>query len=90
MNRLPRDVAAAAVLTGVSALAGLAEGQDTPAAIIAAQIRTQGYSCADPVTAERDVGASAPNSAVWILRCGNARYRVRLVPDMAAQVTRLE
>lgn len=78
------------VLTSVATLAGLAEGQDSPASIIAAQIRSQGYSCAEPVTAARDVGASAPYSAVWIMRCANARYRVRLVPDMAAQVTRLE
>jgi hypothetical protein len=84
------DVAAGVVLTCLSALAGLAQGQETPAGIIAAQIRSQGYACTEPVAAMRDSQASRPNGVVWRLRCGNARYRVRLVPDMAAEVTRIE
>ncbi|HEY1246310.1 MAG TPA: hypothetical protein VGF29_15910 [Hyphomicrobiaceae bacterium] len=88
LRRLPADVAAAAALTSLSALAGLAE--DVPADIIAAQIRTQGYACSTPVTASRDRAASRPDETVWLLQCGNARYRVQLVPDMAAQVTQLE
>jgi hypothetical protein len=88
LRRLPADVAAAAALTCLSALAGLAE--DVPADIIAAQIRTQGYACNTPVTATRDRAASRPNETVWLLQCGNVRYRVQLVPDMAAQVTQLE
>ena len=88
-GRLPLDVLAAVALTGLWALAAVAQ-TDTPATIIAAQIRAQGYNCTLPVAAERDRQASAPNEAVWILSCGNARYRVRLVPDMAAQVTQLD
>jgi hypothetical protein len=88
LRRLPVDVAAAVALTCLWALAGLAE--DAPADIIAAQIRTQGYACSTPVTATRDRAASRPNETVWLLQCGNARYRVQLVPDMAAQVTQLE
>ena len=30
--------------------------------------------------------AFKPNEAVWTLRCDNGSYRVRLVPDMAAEV----
>ena len=89
-RRFAVDVAAAIVLTGGSALAAFAQGVDTPAAIVAAQIRTQGYACADPVSAARDRQASRPNVTVWVLRCRNAIYRVQLVPDMAAQVTLLE
>jgi hypothetical protein len=88
LRRLPADVAAAAALTSLSAFAGLAE--EAPADSIAAQIRTQGYACSAPVTAKRDRAASRPNETVWFLQCGNARYRVQLVPDMAAQVTQLE
>jgi hypothetical protein len=84
------DVATAAALTGLSALAGFAQEVVTPAGTIAAQIRTQGYACADPVSATRDPQASRPHVTVWILRCGNASYRVELVPDMAAQVTQLK
>ena len=63
-----------------------AEGADTPASIIADQIRRQGYPCEEPRQAERDRQASRPNETVWMLRCGNAAYRVTLIPDMAARV----
>jgi hypothetical protein len=84
------DVATAVALTGLSALAGLAQEVGTPGSIVAAQIRTQGYACTDPVSATHDSQASRPHVTVWILRCGNASYRVQLVPDMAAQVTQLK
>jgi len=92
MTRLPGAVApVAAALACLSAsAAGLAQQTGTPASIIAAQLRTQGYACRTPVSATRDRQASRPNVTVWVLRCANASYRVRLVPDMAAQVTQLE
>jgi len=62
---------------------------DTPVNIISDQIRRQGYACDEPRQAERDREASRPNLTVWILRCGNATYRVTLIPDMAARVERL-
>jgi hypothetical protein len=90
LGRQSADMAAAFALTCWSALAVLAAEPDGPAGIIAAQIRSQGYACSAPVEATRDPQASGPDSAVWVLACQNARYRVRLVPDMAAQVTRLD
>jgi hypothetical protein len=78
------------VLAGLQAGAGLAQVPDTPAGIVAAHIRSQGYVCRQPVAAVRDRRASRPNGTVWMLRCRNARYRVQLVPDMAAEVTRIE
>jgi hypothetical protein len=81
---------AAATIAALQVHAGLAEGPGTPASIVAAQIRAQGYACAGPVAATRDRRASRPNGAVWTLRCRNASYRVRLVPDMAAEVARIE
>jgi hypothetical protein len=89
-RRVPADAAAAVALTCLSGLAALAQESETPAGIIAAHIRTQGYACSQPISATRDRQASTPNEAVWVLRCQNARYRVRLVPDMGAQVTRLQ
>jgi hypothetical protein len=56
---------------------------------VAAQIRSQGYQCDWPVTARRSVKRSGRDSAVWLLSCANAAYRVRLDPDMAARVTKL-
>ncbi len=65
-----------------------AQAEEMPAEIIAAQIRDQGYPCAKALSAERDGERS--DDAVWILKCENAKYRVKLVPDMAAHVERLD
>ena len=64
--------------------------QDSPKNIIAAQIRDQGYKCDSPQSADQDMQASKPDEAVWIIRCEDATYRVRLVPDMAAAVERID
>ena len=67
-----------------------APAADTAVSIISDQIRRQGYACDEPRQAERDRAASRPNETVWILTCGNARYRVTLIPDMAARVEQLK
>ncbi len=64
--------------------------QEKPAGIIAAQIRMQGFRCDDPAQAEHDRKLSKPNEQMWVLRCANATYRVRLIPDLAAHVERLD
>jgi hypothetical protein len=63
-----------------------AHAQETPAEALAAQIRRQGYRCDGSLNAERDAERSRPNEAVWVLKCENATYRIRLVPNMAAHV----
>ena len=62
---------------------------ETPANIVATQIRRQGYECNKVLSAERDQAASKPDEVVWVLRCDIATYRVRLHPDMAAEVKRI-
>jgi hypothetical protein len=62
--------------------------EETSADIIAVQIREQGYACDKALSAKREHPES--DDAVWILKCGNASYRVRLIPDMAAKVERLD
>lgn len=79
-------VAALAALIGMS----VSSYSQTPADDVSAQIRDQGYRCDRPVAAVRDVRRSKPDSAVWVLSCRNARYRVRLDPGMAARVTKLK
>ena len=61
-----------------------------PGSASAAQVRSQGYACDEPVTAKRGVRLSKPDLAVWVLNCRNATYRVRLHPDMAAHVIKLK
>jgi hypothetical protein len=75
---------------GLACLSPVAAQQEAPTEIIAVQIRKQGFACEDAQSAVRDRDASAPNASVWILRCRNATYRVRLTPDMAAHVERIE
>ena len=68
----------------------VSSAEQTPADGIVAQIRLQGYRCDDPVSAQRDAALSKPDEAVWVLKCQNATYRVRLIPDLAARVEQLE
>jgi hypothetical protein len=75
---------------GVGLIPATAAAEETPKEIIAAQIRMQGYSCDKPISAESEPQLSKPNEAVGILKCENAVYRVRLIPDLAASVERIE
>ena len=67
----------------------IAEDAD-PKDDIATQVRAQGFPCDQPQSAERDAEASKPDEAVWLLRCEGASYRVRFIPDMAAQIERID
>lgn len=68
---------------------GRAAAQGAPETVqdmLAAQIRSQGYTCDKALGAAKDTKRSAPDHAVWVLRCSNANYRVSRAPDMAARV----
>ena len=73
-----------------SSLAVSASAQEPTRDLLAAQLREQGYRCAKPASAHRDLTLSKPDEAVWVLRCETNRYRIRLTPDMAAHVQRLK
>ena len=78
------------LLTAAVALGGGVQAQDIPPSkIIADQVRDQGYACSDARGVERDPAYSRPDEPVWILKCDNAAYRVRLVPGTAAKIERL-
>jgi hypothetical protein len=62
---------------------------ETPANIIAAQIRKQGFKCDNAERAERDKDLSKPDLPVWIVTCEDATYRVRLIGNMADRVEKL-
>ena len=64
--------------------------EETAAETLAVQIRRQGYRCDRHLSAERDAERSKPDEAVWVLKCANATYRIRLIPDRAATVEQLE
>jgi hypothetical protein len=67
-----------------------AKAQETSKEVIADQIRSQGFTCDTPESAKRDPERSKPDEAVWILKCEKKTYRVRLIPDMAADVVPLD
>jgi hypothetical protein len=87
MSIITVQVAISAIMT--TAVLG-ASAKEPTRDLLAAQIRDQGYSCDKPLSAERDAVRSKPDEAVWVLRCENATYRMRLDPDMAARVERLD
>jgi hypothetical protein len=67
-------------------LASPAAAQEDPAGIIAARLRDQGYLCTSPTAPARDAVLSTPEIPVWVIDCGNAKYRVWLRPDMSSRV----
>jgi hypothetical protein len=81
-------IAALGALIGAGAFT--ASAQDDPTNIVADQIRAQGYKCDSPQSAKQDAQASKPDEAVWILQCESGSYRVRLIPDMAAKVEKID
>ena len=85
----PVKLLVALVVAVVGAVPALAQ-QEPPADDIAAQVRLQGYPCDTPVSARKDAKWSWPDEPVWILSCAKATYRVRLVPDMAARIEKVQ
>jgi hypothetical protein len=82
-------VAAALVAGVLPAAAQTDSGGDAAAGeAVAVQVRNQGHACAEPVTATRD--PTAEDDAVWTLTCADTKYRVRLVPDQAAAIEKLD
>jgi hypothetical protein len=71
---------------GLSCAEGLDAKAETVASILAAQIRTQGFACDRAQQAKRDARLSKADYEVWVLKCGNATYRIGRYPDRAAQV----
>ena len=67
---------------------GQNSGAGSPADIVATQVRDQGYQCDEPTSATQD--QQSEGDTVWTLTCGNATYRVRLVPDMAAAIEKVD
>ena len=63
-------------------------GGDDPAELVATQVRDQGLQCDEPTSATED--RESEGDAVWTLKCANASYHVRLVPDMAAAIEKID
>src|SRR4051794_33630979 len=66
------------------------EGEETPAGILAVRLRQQGYRCDEPARAQPDAARSRADERAWVVRCANASYRMRLIPDMDAVIEPLD
>jgi len=69
---------------------GPATAQEKPEDIIAVQLRDQGYPCENPRDAQRDPAESRADEAAWTIQCDGQKYKVRFVPDMAAQIEKID
>ena len=89
MGKMTWPLMLVAVLSvGPNVAMGQTNPDDNAAAdLVATQVREQGYTCEEPTSASQD--PDSEGDAVWTLRCANASYRVRLVPDMAAQIEQI-
>lgn len=76
---------ACAISTGAAA-----QQKNVEMTVLADQIRSQGYPCSNPSSVERLAGESVQDEPDYLLKCDNATYRIRLVPDQAAKVTRVK
>ena len=85
-----RLYAGVSVLLVATPLSAQTEPGEDPKDIIAVQIRKQGFACVNPESATQDKEASKPDEPVWLLKCEGASYRVRMMPDQAAKVERLD
>lgn len=86
-----RTLATAICVTiSVAAVEAAGSQASEDATIVSDQVRSQGYDCTEPVSAMPDTNGSRPDEQAYILECGNATYRVRLVPDQAAEVSKIK
>ncbi len=79
-----------AAMMSFAAAAALAQDQDAVVAIVADQVRSQGFACENPSAAERLEAESKPDEPVYLLKCKDAEYRVHIIPDQAAEVTKVK
>jgi hypothetical protein len=76
-------------LAGLTATA-TAQDQSADIKIVGDQVRSQGFACDNPSSAEPIEAESAPDHAVYLLKCEGITYRVVLIPDQAADVTEVK
>lgn len=79
-------LSALALIDALTVGRAAAQGAETVQDMLAAQIRSQGFTCDKALGATKDTASSRADHTVWVLRCSNASYRVSRAPDMAAKV----
>ena len=68
----------------------VAQDQSAVLGIVADQVRSQGFACINPVSAEKVEAESQPDLPVYILTCEGVKYHVQLIPDQGARISVVE
>jgi hypothetical protein len=78
------------LIAGLVSTGAFAEsGIEPPMDLLATQLRDQGFPCDHPSNAKLDEKASRPSERVWVVECKGVRYRMTVVPDLAAKIEKL-
>ncbi|MER8447650.1 NAD(P)-binding domain-containing protein [Mesorhizobium sp. M1066] len=88
--RIPSASAGVIISICLAATLATATAKGTVATIVADQVRSQGFTCKNPSSAERIDAESTPNQTVYLLKCEDMTYHVLLIPDQAADVARVD
>lgn len=84
-----RLLCAACTAAYLSFTSATAQEKNVEMTVLADQIRSQGYACSNAISAEL-AAESVPEEPIYLLKCENATYQIRLIPDQAAKVIRIE
>ncbi len=90
MRRNLRRMAAGFLAALASGAAQPALAEDAATKLLTDQLKLQGFECKNAQSATRDNAASKPDEVVWIVKCDGASYRMRVIPDMAARIEKLQ
>lgn len=90
MVRGLRSFCVACVTAYAISTSATAQEESVEMTVLADQIRSQGYPCSNPISAQRMAAESVQEEPVYQLKCESATYRIRLIPDQAAKVTRVK
>jgi hypothetical protein len=88
--RIPSASAGVIISICLAATVATATAKGTVATIVADQVRSQGFPCKNPSSAERVEAESSPNQTVYLLKCDAMTYHVLLIPDQAADVAKVD
>lgn len=75
-----------AALMMLPAFAQTSGDAEDPKDLLATQVREQGHECKNPQKAQELKDQSSADETVWQLECENTKYRIKLIPDMAAEI----
>lgn len=84
------DSTLAGALLCLTAAVTVAQDQNLPVDVIAAQIRHQGFECRDPVSTRRLDAQSRPDEPLYLITCAGESYRVRLIPHREAEISKAQ